>query len=353
MGNEFKIEVPIEVTNKNSSGSSGGSGSSGSSGGNAKQMLGPSFGKMAGAVAVGTLATKALSVASESLMKILEPLVNILKALFVVIFLPFLPLIMALTKLLGSFITWMLTGGPIGTIVNWILSFLVVLGLILLTPITLIPALIIAAVLIVISLIVTFWDQILAGLAWIWEGVKWYGEKLVEVWTVLLEFILFIAEVVAGLGLMIWEWFVKGFSAVAHFGNWVWELFLSGLSSVADFGKWMWDLIKSGLSALANLGTLIWDYIKSALGKMGSFFGGGKASGGPVSGGTTYMVGEQGPELFTPNGSGNITPNDKLGGSGTTINISGNSFKSESDMRKMVDMISRELQKRGARSSSR
>jgi tape measure domain-containing protein len=37
-------------------------------------------------------------------------------------------------------------------------------------------------------------------------------------------------------------------------------------------------------------------------------FGGGKAAGGPVSGGTPYLVGEEGPEIFTPKGSGNITP---------------------------------------------
>lgn len=44
-------------------------------------------------------------------------------------------------------------------------------------------------------------------------------------------------------------------------------------------------------------------------------FGGGKAKGGSVDAGTTYLVGEKGPELFTPAGRGNITPNNKLGGS--------------------------------------
>jgi hypothetical protein len=35
----------------------------------------------------------------------------------------------------------------------------------------------------------------------------------------------------------------------------------------------------------------------------------GKAAGGPVSGGTPYIVGERGPELFVPQASGNIVPN--------------------------------------------
>lgn len=42
----------------------------------------------------------------------------------------------------------------------------------------------------------------------------------------------------------------------------------------------------------------------------------GKASGGPVSAGSSYIVGEKGPELFTPKSSGMIIPNDALGGMG-------------------------------------
>ncbi len=40
--------------------------------------------------------------------------------------------------------------------------------------------------------------------------------------------------------------------------------------------------------------------------------GGALASGGPVSAGETYLVGEQGPELFTPAGAGTITSNADL-----------------------------------------
>jgi len=46
----------------------------------------------------------------------------------------------------------------------------------------------------------------------------------------------------------------------------------------------------------------------------------GKAIGGSVMGNTPYIVGEKGPELFTPASSGMITPNDKMGG-GQTANI--------------------------------
>ena len=53
-------------------------------------------------------------------------------------------------------------------------------------------------------------------------------------------------------------------------------------------------------------------------------FGGARALGGPVSPGGSYIVGERGPELFTPSSSGNITPNHAMGGGNTiTVNVNG------------------------------
>mgnify|MGYP003641068378 CR=1 FL=1 len=72
--------------------------------------------------------------------------------------------------------------------------------------------------------------------------------------------------------------------------------------------------------------------LKQALGSVGSFFGvnlgsfgGGKAEGGPVQSGTTYLVGENGPEIFTTQSSGTIIPNHALsgGGGGQTVNYNG------------------------------
>ncbi len=51
-------------------------------------------------------------------------------------------------------------------------------------------------------------------------------------------------------------------------------------------------------------------------------FGGFKASGGSVDPSKFYVVGEQGPELFVPSGSGSIVPNHALGGSAQNNNIS-------------------------------
>jgi TP901 family phage tail tape measure protein len=54
----------------------------------------------------------------------------------------------------------------------------------------------------------------------------------------------------------------------------------------------------------------------------GFSFGGQRASGGPVSSSKSYLVGEMGPEIFTPSsGGGNITPNNMLGGSSVNITV--------------------------------
>jgi len=53
-----------------------------------------------------------------------------------------------------------------------------------------------------------------------------------------------------------------------------------------------------------------------------STLGGRRASGGPVAGGSSYLVGEMGPELFTPAaGGGRITPNNSLGGATYNITV--------------------------------
>jgi TP901 family phage tail tape measure protein len=47
-----------------------------------------------------------------------------------------------------------------------------------------------------------------------------------------------------------------------------------------------------------------------------------RALGGPVTAGMPYMVGERGPELFVPRGSGTIVPNG-AGGGGVVVNVYG------------------------------
>lgn len=56
------------------------------------------------------------------------------------------------------------------------------------------------------------------------------------------------------------------------------------------------------------------------VGAIGTALNGGKANGGPVAAGGSYLVGERGPEIFTPGiGGGTITPNSQSGLGGVTI----------------------------------
>ncbi len=58
----------------------------------------------------------------------------------------------------------------------------------------------------------------------------------------------------------------------------------------------------------------------------------GRAEGGPVSKGRSYMVGERGPEMFTPSSSGMITPNHALGGStNVVVNVDASGSNVEGD----------------------
>jgi hypothetical protein len=50
----------------------------------------------------------------------------------------------------------------------------------------------------------------------------------------------------------------------------------------------------------------------------------GRATGGPVSAGRTYLVGEKGPELVVPSSSGTVVPNNKLGSTSNTYSITVN-----------------------------
>jgi len=68
----------------------------------------------------------------------------------------------------------------------------------------------------------------------------------------------------------------------------------------------------------------------------------GKAIGGGVQVGQSYLVGERGPELFTPSGNGSIIPNNKLAGAGggsITVNINGGTYLSENVAEQIGDMI--------------
>ena len=117
-------------------------------------------------------------------------------------------------------------------------------------------------------------------------------------------------------------------------------VFQSAFEDAVIEGKKLGDVFKSLLKDIARM--ILRIGVTNPLGNfIGGLFGGGKAGGGRVSGGTTYLVGEQGPELFTPGGNGFITPNHAMQGGGASIsyNIDARGVDEERIMQRMVPIL--------------
>lgn len=105
-----------------------------------------------------------------------------------------------------------------------------------------------------------------------------------------------------------------------------------GMSKLEDSLMSVIDGTKSAKDAFKDMArSIITDLIRMQIqqsitgpiaSSLGGFFGGGKAIGGSVQAGGSYLVGERGPEILTMGGrGGNITPNNKMGGgSGVVVN---------------------------------
>jgi len=133
-------------------------------------------------------------------------------------------------------------------------------------------------------------------------------------------------------------------------GNLLWDLGSFIRRTARDLGEDLIDAIVRGIEAAP--GALI-DAVSSLL-PGGGIFGAaadfifGRAAGGPVSiGSAPYIVGESGPELFVPTGSGTIMNNNRLGmmggGGGDTFNITVNVPTSNGDdvVRALQDYVRR------------
>jgi phage-related minor tail protein len=70
--------------------------------------------------------------------------------------------------------------------------------------------------------------------------------------------------------------------------------------------------------------------VGSLAGDLGQSIGGALASGGPVAAGESYLVGEQGPELFTPSSNGSIAPNGAMQSARPTVVVNINTPDAQS-----------------------
>lgn len=79
-----------------------------------------------------------------------------------------------------------------------------------------------------------------------------------------------------------------------------------GISSVSSIGN--------SISGIASSGASFGDIMSAAGNAISWQLSGGRADGGSVNAGEAYLVGERGMEVFMPNTSGTIIPNEALGG---------------------------------------
>jgi hypothetical protein len=143
-------------------------------------------------------------------------------------------------------------------------------------------------------------------------------------------------------GLDFESWVLKG-------GKAAFDSIATAISGIATWAQNAYNWVQQLISALSKVGggvaKSIGGSISSAVSAVSSAVG-LKADGGNVSAGSSYIVGEAGAELFTPNTSGYITSNGKVGGGGGTIvvNVNGGNYLSEDAARMFGNILVDKLQ---------
>ena len=98
-------------------------------------------------------------------------------------------------------------------------------------------------------------------------------------------------------------------------GNGIKDL-IKGTRTLGDVLRNVLDKMTDAFLNMAIFGNIGGGSITGGI--LGSIF---RANGGPVKAGGSYIVGERGPELFTPSRSGMITPNEALGSTSVIVNV--------------------------------
>ena len=178
-----------------------------------------------------------------------------------------------------------------------------------------------------------------------------------------------------------------GFAVKHVIDNWdtyAWalnEAWTATTEFISNMGSAIGEWVNNTTMAISDMGTSIYDSIAGAFdrltGKIGAWFSwvrekfvglgssikgvftggdspapidGARASGGPVSAGKNYLVGERGPEIFSPSSSGSIIPNHRAGSvsnDNRTINITINASPGMNE-RTLADLVLARLDGRQA-----
>lgn len=129
------------------------------------------------------------------------------------------------------------------------------------------------------------------------------------------------------------------------------KIWYAVLKTIVDVMITIGTAINDTINAIARFSKAVKDSpigkgagaVVSGVSSAAKFVTGARASGGPVMGGASYLVGERGPEIFTPSTTGSIIPN---GGGAATFNIyvSGNTLLDDSAGEKIGKQLMRILE---------
>ena len=179
------------------------------------------------------------------------------------------------------------------------------------------------------------WDYLVLQANIAWEAIKITIE---QIGVSIKEFILSVWQSITTATSAVWN-SISDFLTTS-FGD-IKTLSVDTFTEIGSFIMGIWDSIVGKIEAVVGRIKNAIQSVKDAANKItgksshgvdnipagmdaATLLGGQRAQGGTVMAGSSYLVGERGPEMFTPLSSGKISPN--TGGGGITVNITGNNF---------------------------
>lgn len=281
-----------------------------------------------------------------ALLGLLKPVMNLFKAILILLFWPLIPILKPVLESLGEFAKKMKEqgGGITGAIAaaaqptkmqislgakeNENIATAFAGALVIAIGVAIAAASVIAGVSIVPGFVIALSGALILFVPQIAEGIV---SSIGTFWSSILSIAMIAIPTIILFAMGGWILALVGLLTAAV---------IAFLPELKKFGSWLWEkittFIDSGMDKLKGIGSWIWD-------KITGFFGGGKNS---------RSVGDA---IITPQGVVHTNPNDfiiatkdpsKLGGKGITININNPSVRNDMDIKKIADQVSMVLQRK-------
>lgn len=194
-------------------------------------------------------------------------------------------------------------------------------------PIVLIIAGIVALIAVIV-LMITHWKETREIALSVWSSIKLVVGGAMET---VKNYIAVGMDYISMVWHQVWE-------AMKDFVLNIWN---SIVSSISNFIDGIVSKINGLISSISSVGNAIGNKVSGAYNSVSGFISGQRASGGYVGSGQSYLVGEAGPEIFTPNVSGYITPN---GGAGQiNVYVTGNTIANHMDLSYVAEQVGKAI----------